>query len=149
MKRFIFILLLCPLISIAQKTDTTLFKGAKKIIVKTNLPMQQGIKSITEALINNDFTIDVANVDLGVIRTNQRNVGSFGVQIIDVLVKDNELFLSSRARVTIADGINGTSNDNLKDFQTVPYRDKNLIKKIFSSMTDVAKSLKSPILYSN
>lgn len=148
MKKITLIFLLLPFLSLAQKTDTTLFNGAKKIIVKTNVPTSQGLKLITEALINNDFSIDVANVELGILRTNPKNVGTFGVQIIDVLVKDNEVILSSRARTTIADVENKNGND-LKDFQTVPYRDKNLIKKIFSSMEIVAKSLKSPVVYSN
>lgn len=148
MKYLLFAFLLFPFASFCQKTDTLVFNGAKKIIVKTTMTAADGLKLASSALSDHGFIIEAANMDLGTLRTEQKKVGTFGVQIIDIRTKDNEIIISSRARTTIMEGIGATKGD-IKDFQVVPYRDKKLIKAIFNEMDQIARSLKSPFVYSD
>lgn len=148
MRISILLFLLFPIFSFAQKTDTVLFKGAKKILIETSVSSKDGMRLVTQSLMENGFIVDMANVDVGIIRTEKKKVGTFGVQIIDVLSKDNQITISSRARATLFDDTSLDQGD-FKEFVTVSYLDKKMIKSIFFEMTKIAKSLKSPFVYSD
>lgn len=133
----------------SQKTDTVVFKGAKKIIVSfSGITSNEAMKLTVQSLMDHGFSVEVANADLGIIRTTQKRIGTFGMQIIDIISKNNQILISSRARTTVLDGTSLGEGD-LKEFVPVSYFDRKMIKSIFNEMTKVAISLRFPFVYSD
>jgi hypothetical protein len=148
MKKLMFALLLLPFFAVAQKTDTIPFKGATKIVIKNGLKSVEGLKLAMTALTDNGFNIDLANTELGILRTEQKQINSFGLQIIDVTSKDNQIILTTRLRTTVLDGTE-LGKGNPKTFINAPYPGSRLVKASYQNMANVAKSIGLPFVYSN
>jgi hypothetical protein len=148
MKRIFLALLLLPFFASAQQTDTIPFNGATKIIIGNNLKAVDGLKLVIGALTDNGFNVDVANTELGILRTEQKQVNAFGLQIIDVHSKDNQIILTTRLRVTILDGTE-FGKGNPKEFTNAPYSNRKFVKSSYQNLANIAKSIRLPFIYSN
>ena len=142
------LIFLFPCISFAQKIDSVAFKGANKIVITTNTKSTEGLKIALLALQDNGFSIELANTELGILKTEPKTYGTSGVLIVDVTAEENKVTLRTRIRSTM---FYGTELDlgNPKQLTYEPYTNRKAVRKGYEILDKVAKSMRLPYVYSN
>ena len=138
-----------------QKTDSILFKGTAKIIVKNNLSASDNFKEVGKALIDLGYMIGEKDSEFNQILsdvitvTDYDNHVKYG-QIIYVTTKDNQIILTTRARNTSTFKA-ATFIETKKNFEPTIYNRNKDAKSVlsFRNLEKLAKVLPSQeIIYS-
>ncbi|GEM_PF-6252367 len=127
MKKYLVLLLLFPFTVFGQKTDSVAFKGARMIVISSNKSQIEGLKLTVKALSDIGFVVEHAVPELGTLRTEQKSISLYGLQIIDVLSRDSVITLSTRIRSNELDGTESGGGRH-KVFGTVYYSEKSWIR---------------------
>ncbi|MEO6522183.1 MAG: hypothetical protein ABIN91_10930 [Mucilaginibacter sp.] len=94
-KLIILIALLFPVKAFSQKQDSILFRKAQKVILKTNRTSAENFAMTGKALVQSNFMISSKDKQFGQIISEPIKI-KWGQQVIYVIVKDNEVVLSSK-----------------------------------------------------
>lgn len=109
MKHYLFIALLFPIISAAQKRDSLPIKNANRIVIVTNKPAVDNYKFLKIALDNAGYTIDLQDDSLFTIQTAEIRGNSVSVTYhLNGIAKDNEILLFGKYTSTVEATIGGT-----------------------------------------
>jgi hypothetical protein len=141
MKYIILIIATCAcLTAIAQKKDSVLFKHAAKIILTNNKNVSDNFKSAGMALIDAGYMIGSKDEQFGQITSGQIKL-DWGQQIIYVIVKDNEVIITSKYRSYNKIKIISSAN-NESEYEPISYSKNNDTNiNCFSNMVKVAKAI--------
>jgi hypothetical protein len=148
MKNLLIALLLLPFFAFAQKTDTTLFKGATKIIVHNSLTADENYKLAIQKLMDNDFFIEAKDSEYHTIKTQPKKVGKWTFSsFLNVRTKDNEIIFQGMFKTGIQLDMGGVVDPD--NFQPIVYKDMGGYKMTFKDMETTALLFSMPLLYSN
>lgn len=149
MKKILLVILaLIPLLTRAQ-TDTAALRGAKKIIVKTNLPAKDNFDWISRYLLDQGFDIDSRDNELLTIRTQEKNYKRTNITYyLNIRAKDNEIVVSGKYKSGQESHANGTiTTDVYRDIENkgIGWAARKLT---FKAINDFCKKMNKPLTYS-
>lgn len=148
MKYLLFLILFLPFVSIAQKSDTTFFKGARKITVKNNLSAEENYKLTVRKLIDEGFFIQTKDNDLHYLTTQSKNIPKTSYSyFLNVRTKDNEIIFEGKFKTGVEIEIYGVTSKD--DFEDIVYKGWAGNKLTFKSMENAALMFSMPLTYSN
>lgn len=148
MKNLLFILLLLPFAAFSQKTDTTFFKGATKIIIKNNLNATDNYKLLIGKLMDDDFRIDKKDDEYHYLKTELKKIPNSTFSfLLNAKVKDNEIQFTGEYNTGVSVMLLG-ANTNQGNEQIV-YKNWAENKIPFKSMEKAARLFSMQLIYSN
>jgi hypothetical protein len=143
MKMYFILPLLLTIFSLhaaAQRSDTALFKGATKIIIKNDLKSADNFQLAGKGLLNVGYMIASKDQQFGQLISEPFKT-DYGQEIIYVVVKDNEIDITAKTKSDDAiQLVSWAKHEN--SFKPVIYSKHNLMNaEYFDYMIKFAKSL--------
>jgi hypothetical protein len=146
-----FYLLLITCSIYAQKSDSTIFNGASKLIIKNNLTAAENYKACGNALIALDYSIGGKDTEFYQLSSEPFKVAAQGasqVLAIYTVSKDNQITIIGRSKNLTSTKI-VSFQDTENAYEVIPYkRIRPLAKVIYAKLEEFAKKLNGTITYS-
>ncbi|RZK67263.1 MAG: hypothetical protein EOO85_25765 [Pedobacter sp.] len=149
MRKLILLLTLAfPLFTLAQKQDTTIFIGAKKIVVKNTATAKDNYTAAGVRLINNGYSIDKKDQEFNLITSQPKEIEGrnyYRQLIFEVIAKDNEIIITPKTK-RLNNAMGSLGSENL--FEEVSYSKAKLAIDVYTRLSELAKSIGGKIIYS-
>ena len=148
--KYITLLLLAslPFLSIAQKQDSILFNGAKKIILRNTANAKDNYTAAGVKLINSGYSIDKRDAEFNLITSQPKEIEGrnyYRQLIFEVIAKDNELIITPKTK-RLNNVMGNLGGENI--FEESPYSKAKLAIDVYGRLTELAKSIGGKISYS-
>jgi hypothetical protein len=149
MKKLLILFVFIPFISFSQKkTDSVVFKGATKIIVKNSLSAEDNYKLAIKTFMDNEYSIDSKDNELFFFKTQVQKIPkSTYSNFFNVKTKEGEIVIEGRFKTGITVMVYGVQDQD--EFEPTMYRSLAGYKLAFKSMENAAKIFSMPLIYSN
>jgi hypothetical protein len=138
-------------ISFAQKTDTALFNGVTKIIVRNNLTASENYKLAGNLMLAQGYNIGAKDAEFNQIATEPVKVQAPGIShslAIYVVAKDNELLITGKSKNLATTKVVSWQNKEAA-VEIVPFKKTRLLSQaIYNKLSYFAKGLKGKLIYS-
>lgn len=141
-----FLLMVTTVICFGQKTDTAIFKGATKIIIKNANTAEDNYKLAGQLLLDNGYTIGNKDAEFFQISSEPVKVvgqGSTRALVIYAISKDNQVTIIGKSKnLSTLQVVEWSKNESSPEI--MPYsRTKIISKAIYYKLSEYAKAFKS------
>ena len=137
--------MLLPLGLLAQK-DLIPVKGAKQVIVKTDVPAQEGYQLIIRVLKEHGYLLDQNDKDTFTATTKERMAEKGNIKyFITVNAKDNQVIIFGQSKLNWE--LEHAYISPTAQYQDIEYGNSSYAKTVFRPLTKVAMALNKPIAY--
>lgn len=137
-----------PFIGFAQKQDSTIFNGAKKIIIKNDASAEDNYTSTGVRLVNTGYSIDKKDQEFNLITSKAKEIEGrnyYRQLIFEVVAKDSEVIITPKTR-RLNNVMGNLGSENI--FEEMPYSKAKLASDVFGRAKELAKSIGGKIIYS-
>lgn len=149
MKNIILALLtFLPFLGFSQKQDTTVFNGAKKVVVKNTASAKENYIAVGVRFVNTGYSIEKKDQEFNLLTSQPKEIEGrnyYRQLIFEVIAKDNELIITPKTK-RLNNAMGNLGSENV--FEEVPYSKARLAIDVYSRLAELAKSIGGKIIYS-
>lgn len=148
MKKLLLLIIMLPIFAFGQKSETTVFKGAKKILIKTQSNADDNFKLAIEKLIDEGYYIENKDSEYHTLKTQNRKIpNTTYTMFLNLRTKGSDIIIEGQFKPNVEITIAGTSQK--EDFEEIVYKGWAINKLAFKSMEKVANLFSMPLIYAD